>query len=119
MSSSTHETILQLVAAFPELTPLYEEHRRDYGELLPHVFFGDLTRWILSLYEDSANSPEAVARVREVIDFLEGAFASGDSDLQELISVSFLENLPFPWEPNADIRTMLGPQLSTELAHLG
>jgi hypothetical protein len=36
----------------PDPFTLLDEHVEDnFGEILPHVFFGDLTRFIVSTYE--------------------------------------------------------------------
>ena len=88
-----------LSAAAPEFAALKAEHVREYGELLPHVLFGDLTRWVL------AHQPQ-----NRVVDILEEAFRAGDSSTRDLIAASFVENI----EPGPEYQTLrdaLGPQL--------
>ncbi len=39
----------ELVAQIPELEPLYSEHMQDnFGEMLPHVLMGDVTRFAVA-----------------------------------------------------------------------
>jgi hypothetical protein len=38
-----------LVSRHSDLAPILDEHLRDNGELLPHVFFGDVTRYASEL----------------------------------------------------------------------
>ena len=46
MWATPESLISTLVLEIPELRPMLDGHLRDNdGELLPHVFFGDVTRW--------------------------------------------------------------------------
>jgi len=45
---------------------------------------------------------------------LEGSFASGDHDMQNLIAVGFVEDMPHTGQQGAEMRNLLGPQLSAE-----
>jgi hypothetical protein len=122
MSRRTEAFVRSLVERFPALRPLLHEHLADnFGEMLPHVFFGDLTRRVLSLLDPSEDKEvfERRSELRDILTVLEAAYASGDEELQELISVSFLEHLPRPGEPGAAIRQMLGPTLSEQLLIIG
>jgi hypothetical protein len=120
VSDQTEAFVKGIVERFPKLSPLLQEHLHDNrGELLPHLFFGDLTRYVVALVTSGDNQLEARRELRELLAFLEESFASGDSELCELISVSFLENLPYPWEDGSQLRSMLGPTLSTELSRKG
>jgi hypothetical protein len=40
----------ELVERFPALRPAYEDHLRDNAELLPHLFFWDVTQYAERLY---------------------------------------------------------------------
>jgi hypothetical protein len=96
---------------------MLDEHERDnFGEILPTVFFGDLTRWVESTYanDDGPQNGDMTGLVH-LLEFLENSFASGDPDIQELISVGFLENLPGPDETGSEVRELLGPHLREEL----
>ncbi len=120
MSERSETFVREIVKRFPKLSPLLREHLHDNsGELLPHVFFGDLTRYAVALLTSADGGLEASRELRELLAFLEESFASGDSELCELISVSFLENLPYPWENGSELRSMLGPTLSMEMSRKG
>lgn len=102
---------------FPDLAPIHKEHRDAFGEILPHIFFGDLTRRMVSLLEPAPGG-DAVERRRklaEVLAMLEKTYADGDEEIQDFISASFLEPLPRPGESGSEIRQMLGPRLTIEL----
>lgn len=122
MSERTVAFVKDIVAQFPGLAALLEEHLHDnLGELLPHVFFGDLTRYMLTLLmtSNSGGGLKPRRELREMLDFLEESFSSGDRELQELIGVSFLENIPRPGEDGSQLRSMLGTTLSIELRRMG
>jgi hypothetical protein len=102
-----------LVGSFPELAPVLEEHRHEYGEVLPHVFFGDFTRWFVAGYQAGD-----VARLRQVAEWLDEQYQTADDVVRDLIAVSFLENLPWPPEPNADVADLLGPLLTERLRYM-
>jgi len=102
------------VGHFPALQPLLNEHLEDQGgELLPHIFFGDLTRYLLQLLDKSKGNRNANAarELHEILDFLDQTYAN-DAVLQELISVSFLENLQ---GENLQMRRLLGPHLKKQM----
>jgi hypothetical protein len=122
MSERTISFVRSIAARFPRLAPLLEEHIEDNSsEVLPHLFFGDLTRYVLSLLAAATGENEFAPRLelRKILEFLEETYASNDQELQELISASFLENLPRPGEEGWQIREMVGPRLSTQLRAIG
>ena len=122
MSEKTETFVRALVDRFPSLQPLFDEHVADnFGELLPHVFFGDIVRWVLSLLATAKFRPESTSgrRLTAVLQLLEETYSGGDGELQELLSVSFLENLPRPGEVGAEIRDQLGPSLTRQLKVIG
>jgi len=115
-----NETQIQLVKALAarslELAGLLAEHQADHrGEILTHVFMGDVTRWLIRIASDSRRRSE----VREMLEFLDAKFERGDEGVRELISVSFLENLPEVGEPGSDIVKRLGPHLANEMQRRG
>jgi hypothetical protein len=123
MSEATNDFIEVLVGTYPRLRPIFVEHVSDnFGEVLPHVFFGDLTRYVVSRFLDiewGTQGQSAEVELRNLLSDLEDAYADGGEDVQELISVSFLENLPRPDEEAAGLRAWLGPQLSAQLRVIG
>ena len=86
MESATKEFVQSLVSTNPSLEPIYAEHLKDYDELLPHVFFGDVTLWIINHFDTDQ------ASVSEIIDFLDRGYYDVSDEVNELISVSFFEN---------------------------
>ena len=83
------EVIPRLVAHIPEFEPVYREHVEDYeGEVLAHLVFADLARFVLAAYERSDR-----ALVRRCLSFLEQALVAGDDATQNLVVVSFIENI--------------------------
>lgn len=82
-----------LVAEIPEFAYIYEEHLSDHNEVLPHVLFGDFTRFVINVYRKSSRSPDYQNILTRCLHFIELMFESGDPKLDELAHVSFLENL--------------------------
>lgn len=79
--------IAALIDHVPELRSVYSEHIEDYDEVLPHVFMGDVTRFIAQQLQ--TNISDTLAVVRRILDVLERGMISGDDSVQEIISVSF------------------------------
>ncbi len=121
MSEQTVSFVRSTVARFPSLSTLLEEHIKDnLGEMLPHVFFGEVARYILSLLLAARGGGLPARReLRDILSYLEEAYAAGDEELRELISVSFLENLPRPGEAGGEVREMVGPNLRRQLQVIG
>lgn len=113
----------QLLIEIPEFKPIYDEHIADNDEVLPHVLMGTFTRFLFDSYKKS-KSPDANGEAcKQVVDrslnLMERAMGNGDLGVQNLISVSFLENL-WPSEQvdlpvYNEIKLLLGPQLRREL----
>jgi hypothetical protein len=123
-SAMTNETkaltvafVCALVYEFPPLLGLLQEHLDDQeGEVLPHLFMADLERWIeAELACRGGQSRELVVRI---LKFLETA-VHRNHEIAELIHASFLEHLPRPGQPGAEIRTRLGPVLTERLRQIG
>jgi hypothetical protein len=76
------------VKRHPALIAVLCEHLRANGEFLGHPFFGDLTRHYEKLCnEGEIEQAEALARD------LDAGLVHGDDDTDNVIRVSFLENL--------------------------
>lgn len=112
-SESTHQLVRKLLAAAPTLSAVYCKHITDNDELLPHVFFGDLTRVCTRTVGISTIADHS--DVGRILDLLEREFITGDEDVKELISVSFLENLVQTESYYSTIKAYLGPSLTREL----
>ena len=83
------EFIDRLLIAIPELTELRAHHIADYDELLPHVFLGEVTRFVT----DAVNGISQSEVVIRLFALLETEWQSGNALVGELIVVSFVENL--------------------------
>jgi hypothetical protein len=103
VNDDVEDFISALVAEVPDLGPLLDEHLADYDELLAHVLFADLTRWVV------ARATAQPAEVGRVLSRLETACAAGTRELQNLVFVSFVENL------DDDVELPLGPCLRSAL----
>jgi hypothetical protein len=113
----------QLLLEIPEFTSIYNEHIADYDEVLPHVLMGAFTRFLFDAYKKSKLPDANGEAYKQVVDrslgFMERAMGKGDLGVQNLISVSFLENL-WPSEQvdiavYNEIKLLLGPLLRNEL----
>ena len=104
-----------LVDRCPSLLPLLQEHLDTYDELLPHVFLGEVTPWIVERYQADPDDPE----LRAALSYIDEYFGTSSPSDRELIGVSFLENLPRADEPGSEIRDALGPALRAHLDEFG
>ena len=107
-----------LVECVPELKPALDEHLIDnFGEVLNHVFWSDVVRFLIGLssgldQEKPKNSDDVA---RRIVDFCERAITSDDIGVQEVIHLSFLGNLN-----RKDIEVLyplFGPNLRREVEH--
>ena len=104
-SKTTSEFIETLALSEPALQVALEAHLAAYGELLPHVLMGDVTRWL------TTHGPQP-----RVLAVLDEALAAEPAYPKALIYFSFLEPLK-PGEPPDDrIIASLPPRLRAALA---
>jgi hypothetical protein len=97
----------------PELKPMYDGHIYDNGELLPHVFFGEVTRYVVQhvrVGETGRSQP-----VGRILAFLEESMSSCDGQIRELVSASFAENLLGENDVIATLKGIVGPSLAKEI----
>ena len=84
----------------------------DNGKLLPHIFMGSLTP---ILADAMTHAHARLPKLTQLLDFLDGNFEHGSEEIRELLSVSFLENLPEDGTIAPEVRKQLGPSLLGEL----
>jgi len=97
-----------------------DEHVEANDGILPHVFFYDVTQYVRALTTSAGlGSKQAEQELRAILDLFEEQFTNGSEDVQELISVSFLENIPPAGEEGAELRDLVGPNLKRELEIIG
>jgi hypothetical protein len=117
MDRLTYSNIVDhLGAAVPDFRPLVEEHIADNRAVLPHVLFGDLTRFVISKYRDwKAGDGAAWTAVQRVLQLLEEALAQDGPELNDLVKASFLENLGQAGDDYGGIRQILSAPLREAL----
>lgn len=108
ISTSSELLVRSLASRIPGLARLLAEHIEYFGALLPHLFIADLVRWA----EERTSTDPAASRA--VAASLDRAYEWGDSDVIELIVVSFVENLT----GDSPIVPFLGPLLRREFENL-
>lgn len=75
---------------------------------MPHIFSGELAAWV----DNQADVDDPL--LRALADDLEHAIRTVPDDVQELVAVSFLENLP----TSSRVWRVLGPRPKAEAAGL-
>ena len=104
----------QFVETLPFARAVYEEHLRDYGELLPHVLMANLRRLFADLVE--AGSEE---EVKIFLDGIETLAASPSDSIRNVVDVSFIEDalLGRDRETRAlqRVRGLLGPATAAQV----
>jgi hypothetical protein len=84
--------IAELTEAVPAFGVVVDEHLATFGEVIPHVLFGDLTRFVLAARADGDE-----AAVAAILQRLNAALVAGRPDVVDLIRASFIENVG-PWD---------------------
>ena len=111
MTTLTYESFPGQFRALPGFDRVYDEHIAANDELLPHVLFGDLVRFLSS--EVELHGPESPT-LKQAMRLLEQGMANGDTRVQELVAVSFLENLERDDASFSAIRALFGPALAAQ-----
>jgi hypothetical protein len=92
----------------PGFDRIYDEHVHDNDDVLPHLLLGDLVRF---LSDEVHRYGDGCAALGPAMDLLEQGMTSTDPKVQELVAVSFLENLD-PQDPSFPaIARLFGPGL--------
>lgn len=119
MSPPMISTVLRLVDAIPDLRDAYEEHVSDNDEVLPHVFFGDVARYLrqacLEYRSSRAAPPSSWQAAEDILRFMEREWVAGPEVVRELIHVSLLENLVTGEDECDELESFLGPELRAAL----
>jgi len=84
---------------------------------------GDVARWATAAFrrsnEENLVGNEEESQLMRLLTSLEEAYGNEGPEIEELISVSFLENLPRPEEEGGQIRALVGPRLKKQLNAIG
>jgi hypothetical protein len=109
--------MLRFVARVPALQEVLDEHLADnFGEMLPHVFMADLTRWFVAAIAAGEGS-----EIAAFADAVEALYTSDDPEVRNVAAVSFMEYLvvgPDSQERAAieALRPIAGPATAGDLA---
>ncbi|MBS7530659.1 hypothetical protein IC619_009160 [Hazenella sp. IB182353] len=87
---SADELVKDFLVIFPEYIEEYREHMEDYGELLGHVFWGDIFTYILI---SKVKEDEDLPWIRKTFDFFERMASEGDDDVRNVLQVTILARL--------------------------
>lgn len=78
----------RLIEEVPDLKGIYEEHIKDNDEIINHVFMNDVYCHI-----EKTIDKKIPPYMKSLINFLDKAIVCGDEMVENLVAVSFLENL--------------------------
>lgn len=109
--STTILFIQEMIRRVPELKAIYSEHMNDNGELLPHVFMGDVARFSIK----AATVTESSLSVKLILDLLEDGLSSENFEITTLILVSYVENLLGEQEAVRFLKPLMGHRLKNAL----
>ena len=111
MTEVTYESFPDQLRTVPGFDRIFNEHITDHDEVLPHVLLGDLVRFLSR--EVELRGVESIA-LKQAMLILERGMSSRDPRLQELVAVSFLENLDPADQSFQAIRNLFGPRLTEQ-----
>lgn len=114
---STEKFVHDLLEIAPELSTLHADHLDAYETLLPHVWMGDFSQYLIELNEriDAQAGSNEKTTLNELIEFLELQLKTGSEEVKNVIGVSFLENIAHYAVVTPSFRTRLGKTLDSEL----
>lgn len=113
--------VKNMVKKIPELNIIYQKHLNDnFNKVLAHVFFGDLTRYVILLNDSicEEKNEEKKSVLKSIMNYLENGLKHGDEYIQDLIIASFLENLDFKNKNYHSLKSFFGPELMKKLDEL-
>ncbi len=107
-----------LVGRNADLAPILDDHLAGNGELLPHVFFGDVTRYASTLARGGADGDLLDKLLTDLNDSL--SEGTQNDDVDNLIRASFVENAQgVEGDADEQLRRRLRsyPSLAAALSH--
>jgi transcriptional regulator of NAD metabolism len=107
-SDGTNEAFIrELALTAPELQRILDTHISDYNVVLPHVLFGDISRFVIS----EARRIETRSTIIPLLNKIEKGLTEGSEGIRELIQVSFVENLIGETKAIQSMENFMGPNL--------
>ena len=114
---ATSDLFAQIVEAAPGFRSTVEEHLAGNDELLPHVLMGDCGRFVASYFTGAqtiASGPTDERELQSVLSVLDRAMIEGDEATQNVVAVSFVEDLSLqPHYP--ELYPFLGANIRAEI----
>jgi hypothetical protein len=118
MSTLAH-LLVDLLSTAPGLVPIYREHLALHDALLPDLFMTQVTGWLSGTMHGPGQRPiEGGAggeAARTLVGVIETHLTSGDAEVRELITLSFLDSIDAS-PANEVLRLHFGPTLRAEAA---
>ena len=102
----------ELIESVPALQQIYRAHLQENDELLPHVLFGEITRFVVTKARKAEHDP-LIARL---LNEFEKGLEEGPEEVRELVSVSFVENLCGETEAIKVLKPLMREKLKSALA---
>jgi len=113
MSTLAH-LLVDLLSTAPGLVPIYREHLALHDALVPEVFMSQVAGWMSGTTRGPGSPPiEGGAggeAARTLLGVIESHLTSGDADVRDLISWSFLDSVDAS-PANEVLRLHFGPSL--------
>ena len=103
-----------MLQQLPSLKTVYDEHIDKNDSLLPHVFMGDLTRFVIS----ESENVESRTTLTTLMRYLDDGLRTGSDEVKELIVVSFVENLLGEVAALRSLKPLMGPRLRSEVEQI-
>lgn len=79
----------KLIELFPEFHEIYQIHLNNYGELLGHVFFGEINPILFRLLQTNEDKHS----IYKYIKLIEDMYRDGDEDVKNIVEFTILEYL--------------------------
>jgi hypothetical protein len=101
-----------LATRHPGLGPVLDEHLAGNDELLPHVLFGDVTRYALTLAREGEDYD-----LNRLLSDLDAALGDSEDEVANLVWVSFVENASTDEDEPLRAALRSYPNLARALSH--
>ncbi|MEV7324535.1 hypothetical protein [Streptomyces sp. NPDC093970] len=105
------QLVRDLVAVAPGFEGLYDAHVFNEDAVLPHVFFWDVVQETVASFLGEGGTDWRVT-----LRFLEEQLGLDVPEVGQVVTTSFLFNLPWPDRPGHGLVGHLGPALSARFA---
>lgn len=108
--NSAERTVVDLVREIPYFEDVLLAHSFAPDVVLPHVFFSLVLEEVMADFNSSANSFDRAA----LFAFLERCLADRQEEVVEVVTTSFIDDLPWPGQEGEEIVDELPPLLAEE-----